>query len=380
MMNTTSLESLVSQAKELNTKTGLASVQNFNSKSLEISKVTRVLIQSPGSKWEAIRHISLDKIYIPKSAKDETINKARGKKGLKRGHIGKLKISLVENGIDYNKPLMIVARKHQIVDGHVYDYELIAGYHRYTALSESQIDSWLFDEYSFGYDGYSESYAKKILQIRENDHSPELPNQEDDLVNLIGEMIDSKDIDNTEDSISEFLDEHCTHMHHMTKGKIIRRAVSANGSYVDVMTWSITEVKDFTDTKTNYTVAGNKDDKRDKYGWSVLEGYEYEYLTNALRKFKETDKESYYLCHTKAPTDKETLNQKRNKMIGAFFNLEEAIIKAYKFYQKNKRWPWAIEGFLPQDKKNAENTDNVLSLKEVNKKIEQEKKKLNIFN
>ena len=380
MMNTTSLESLVSQAKELNTRTGLATVQNFNSKSLDKSKVTRALIQSPGSKWEGIRLLDLDKVYVPKSAKNETLNKARGKKGLNRGHISKLKISLVENGIDYTKPLMIVVRKHQVIDGHVYDYELVAGYHRYTALVESNIDSWLFDEYSFGYGDYSESYSKKILQIRENDHSPELPNQEDDLVNLIGEMIDSKDILNTEDDIRNFLDEHCTHMHHMTKGKIIRRAVSANGSYQDVMTWSITEVKDFTTSKTNYAVAGNKDDNRDMYGWSVLEGYEYEYLTNALRRFKETDKESYFICHTKAPTDKETLNQKRNKMIGAFENLEECMIKAYKFYQKNERWPWAIEGFLPQDKKNAENTDEVISLKEITNKIKKEQKKLNIFN
>jgi len=169
-------------------------------------------------------------------------------------------------------------------------------------------------------------------------------------------------------------------MHHMTKGKIVRRAVSANGSYQDVMTWSITEVKDFTESKTNYTVAGKKDDNRDKYGWSVLEGYEYEYLTNALRKFKETDKESYFICHTLAPTDKETLNQKRNKMISAFEYLEDAIVKAYKFYQKVGTWPWAIEGFLPQDKKNAENTDEVISLKEITNKIKKEQKKLNIFN
>ena len=67
-------------------------------------------------------------------------------------------------------------------------------------------------------------------------------------------------------------------------------------------------------------------------------------------------------------------------MIGAFENLEECMIKAYKFYQKNGRWPWAIEGFLPQDKKNAENTDEVISLKEITNKIKKEQKKLNIFN
>ena len=37
------------------------------------------------------------------------------------------------------------------------------------------------------------------------------------------------------------------------------------------------------------------DVERDKFGWTVLEGYEYEYLTNALRKLDETDKGSYFL-------------------------------------------------------------------------------------
>ena len=72
-----------------------------------------------------IKEIELSNIYVPQSVKGTTVNKARYK-GLNSNHINKLAESL-SKGIDYSKPLLIVVKKEQWVDGKYYEYELVAG-------------------------------------------------------------------------------------------------------------------------------------------------------------------------------------------------------------------------------------------------------------
>ena len=123
---------------------------------LNKSKVARNIIFSPGSKQVEIKEIELSNIYVPQSVKGSTVNKARYK-GLNSNHINKLAESL-SKGIDYSKPLPIVVKKEQWVDGKYYEYELVAGAHRFEAMRKNKETSWLFDVYVVGIDNDMRSY------------------------------------------------------------------------------------------------------------------------------------------------------------------------------------------------------------------------------
>lgn len=322
---------------------------------LEKSKLTRTLIVSPGSKYVETKKIPLDKIYVPQNVKGTTVNRARYK-GLNSNHINKLAESFAK-GIDYSKPLPIVVKKPQWVDGVYYEYELIAGAHRFEAKRKNKFTEWLFDVYETGVDGVSNAKAVASLQIRENDHTPEQPNSAEDLINLLSYLINVKELENTEDAIKDYLYENTNHLHSSTLAKVIRQTVTRNGAYQDIKTYPAEQLVSMLQgnpEKRDYAWGGSYDHNRDMFGWTVLEGYEYEYITNALKKLDETGKGSYFLCHTKAPTEKKDLKTRRISQINAIGQLERGIEKAYKFKQETGKWPWHIESFLGQDVKNKE--------------------------
>jgi hypothetical protein len=140
-------------------------------------------------------------------------------------------------------------------------------------------------------------------------------------------------------------------MHGNKRNSIVLKTMRKSGTYQDIVTYTAKDTFNWINSKTDYVVAGNYDNKRDKYGWTVLEGYQYEYIMNATRKYAETGKESYFICHTKAPTEKMDLNAKRINMQKVFQDLESDLVEVIEFYNKNKRFPWNNEGFLPQNKK-----------------------------
>jgi len=325
---------------------------------LDKNKVTRTLIVSPGSEYVETKLLNRKLIYVPISAKGKTINKARAK-SLNENHINKLTESFKNNGIDYSKNLPIVVEKKQWVDGVFYEYELIAGAHRFEAFRKLDINEWLFDIYQFGIDGIAKDLARSSLQIRENDHTPELPNTAIDLINIVSYLINKKLLKNTEYEIGNYLHDNSKNLHSSTMAKVIRGAVATNGAYQDIKTYPSEQLSEFLASNPenqNYAWGGEFDAERDKFGWTVLEGYENEYVTNALKRLDETGKGSYFIMHTKAPTEKRGLKLRRKSQIGAVTQLERGIEKAYKFREKNGEWPWNIEAFLAQDVKNKEKT------------------------
>jgi hypothetical protein len=166
----------------------------------------------------------------------------------------------------------------------------------------------------------------------------------------------SKLVTNDEDSIRAFVNKFCKNKSANTKGAVVLKVIRACGTYQDVVTYTAKDAFTWIAENTDYTVAGKLDRKRNKFGWTVLEGYQQEYVMNAIRKFSDTGKESYFVCHTKAPTDKMDLNDKRTNIVDSFEQIEIDLLKVMDFYSKNKRFPWNTEGFLPQDHKVNENT------------------------
>mgnify|MGYP003652461860 CR=1 FL=1 len=317
-----------------------------------IKDLTRSLIDAAGSKHQETLILGTDKIYVPKSTSGKTINRAR-KKYLNQDHINKLAVSLVK-GIDYSKRPPIVVKKHQWVDGTFYEYELICGSHRFAAMNKSNILSWVFDVYVLGTDGIAKDLAMVTLQMRENDHAWELPSTADDLINMIGFLIEQKLMENTEKAITDYLLENTQNLHGATRKKVVLSAVRKNGAHQDIRTFPSDDLQSFIDKNSDYSHGGQHDTDRDKFGWTILEGYEYEYISNALKKVADTDKGSYFLMHTKAPTENRDLKSRRKAMLAAIKQLESGIEKAAKIKAETGNWPWHIEAFMGQDVKNSE--------------------------
>tara|TARA_Y100000389_G_C17366688_1_gene466689 strand:- start:78 stop:1061 length:984 start_codon:yes stop_codon:yes gene_type:complete len=320
---------------------------------LDITKLTRVKIVSPGSKFKETKVISIDKIYVPKDSTGQTLNRAR-KKYLNQDHINKLSVSL-QNGIDYSKPCPIVIKNLQWRNGENFEYELICGAHRYSAMTAANIKEWIFDVYEIGVNDVAKDLAVSSLQIRENDHQPELASTADDLSNIVSYLISKKLIKNTEIDITDYLEANAKNLHHTTFKKVVLATVRKNGAYQDIRTFPAADLPGHIQKNSDYEIGGVYDDKRKKFGWSVLEGYEFEYFTNALRRFDETDKGSYFLMHTKAPTEKRNLKTRRISMTKSLEQLQRGIEKAYEYKEKHGEWPWSVEAFLGQDIKNKEN-------------------------
>jgi hypothetical protein len=328
----------------------------FDTKTLDPSKVSFGSITSPGVKFKTRIIIKLDEIHIPPLKKDNSVRYS----GKNTSHIQKLQGSFA-NGIDYSKMPPTVREFTQIIDGKIKKYELITGNHRIEALRILGFTEWIFDIYEIACDNYGYEDAIRTFQLKENDHAPSFANSEDDVVNTIVRLIShsSKLVKPDEDSIREYVDDVCSNMHWGTKAKIVRNAVrklikSGCIVYRDVITYTAQDVDDFLTNNTNYVCGGNFDFKRKKYGWSVLEGYEYEFLMNAAKRFSEKGIESYFTIHTKSPTETYDINDRRIKMVEQFKTLEGSLLKVFEYYTKNGKFPWHIEGALPQDVGNGE--------------------------
>ena len=328
----------------------------FNTKTLDASKVTFGEIKSPGVKFVKRIKINLEEIYNPPLKKDNSTRTS----GKNFQHIQRLENSF-SNGIDYSKMPPTVRLSSQINDGKITKYELVTGNHRFEALRNLGFNEWIFDLYEIPSEAYGYEDSIRTFQLKENDHTPSFSNSEQDVVNTIVRLIahSSKLVEPNQDSIKDYVNSVCSNIHHNTKAKIVKdviRQLIKNGCnvYRDVITYTAKDVEDFLSNNTDYVCAGNFDFKREKYGWSVLEGYEYEFLVNAAKRFAEKNVESYFTIHTKSPTESYDVNDRRKKMVQQFESLESALVKVFEYYTKNGKFPWKIEGALPQDIGNNE--------------------------
>lgn len=324
----------------------------FDINTLNSSAVTFAPIVSPGVRFVENKIIPLKNIYVPAMA----VNPVRSK-GKVLTNVQQLSQSFSVK-IDYSEMPPVVLKLSRQVNGKHYKYELVCGNHRMEAFRSLGYDQWIFSVYDFAQDDVSFEDSVRTFQVIENNHNPALPSSEDDLTNIITRLImhNSSLVSNTESSIRDYLDTYCTNVHHNTKAKIVRQVVRNCGAYQDVVTYTSDDAFKWIEENTDYTVAGEIDAKRKKFGWTVLEGYEYEYVMSAAKKFAESNKESYFICHTKAPTEQKPLDAKRKAIHDTFSKLESALKEVFEFYRKTGRFPWTVEGFLPQDHKNNEKT------------------------
>lgn len=328
----------------------------FNVHTLDPNKVTATIILGPGIKFDKSDVIEFKDIYIA----PQEFNHARVTS--KDPNQVQLLMDSLSNGIYYDRKPPIVRYNPREIDGVIYKYELICGHHRLEAMKRLGYDRWVFWIYEICLDGYSLDDCRITLQLQENDHPAALSSSADDAAGAIIWLIThgSRLVENTEQSIRDYVDTYCKNMNGNKKGKVVKQVMARLGTYRRIVTFTADDAFTWIEKNTDYTKAGEYDSKRKKYGWSVLESYEYEQLFNAMRKFAETGKESYFICRTKAPTKKADLNTRRNGIINEFGTLEDCLLETFKFYQEKGRFPWSVEAFIPQDSELENSTKPIL--------------------
>lgn len=322
-------------------------IMAFDINTLDTNKVTASIIIGPGVQFKETKIIELRNIWV--SSKDN--NHARVEMS---EHQVQNCITWFSEGILYDRPPPIVRYNPRMIDGEWYEYELIAGHHRFEAFLSLKYDRWIFWVYEVCLDGYSFDDSKITLQLLEQDgHKPGLSSSIDDASNAISWLVThgSKLVENTEDSIRNYVNRYCSSMSKAKKGSVVSRVMAKVGTYRRILTYTAKDAKEWIQKNTDYPIkgGGDYDSKRKKHVWSLLEDYEYEQLFNAMRKYYETGKESYFICRTNAPTGVLDLHAKRKGMYEQIDYLNDCLLKTFEYYQENKKFPWDVECFIPQD-------------------------------
>ena len=319
----------------------------FDIHTLDPNKVTASKIIGPGVQFKESKIIELRNIWV--SSKDN--NHARVEMS---EHQVQNCVTWFSEGILYDRPPPIVRYNPRMIDGGSYEYELIAGHHRFEAFLSLKYDRWIFWVYDICLDGYSFDDSKITLQLLEQDgHKPGLSSSIDDATNAISWLVThgSKLVENTEDSIRNYVNQYCSSMSKAKKGSVVSRVMAKVGTYRRILTYTAKDAKEWIQKNTDYPIkdGGDYDSKRKKHVWSLLEDYEYEQLFNAMRKYHETGKESYFICRTKSPMGVLDLHAKREGMHEEINYLNDCLLETFKYYQENEKFPWDVECFIPQD-------------------------------
>jgi|TARA_B100001778_G_scaffold294112_1_gene265579 hypothetical protein len=309
--------------------------------------VTRALIVEKGHIEPRV--IFLDEIYVPKHDKESGNNPTRYE--LDGKNVDDLQLALQYP--DWSKPLMIVKeiKGGKEINGKTYYYELVAGFHRFEALSRNHTLEWIFDVYDFT--GNPE--AESDIQAIENDHAPHKTMTKYDVSNWLKFQMEKGYIEPTEAAYNKKVDI-LKFVPAQTKTAGVNLAINETGAYKDVTIRSIKEIKEFLehddnyreDNRPRYSHSGNLDPKRLEHGWTVKEGYEDEYLFNAMKSFFRTGRTSYFLNHVKTPKSG-TVSDSRMNMNKKFKDLENALESSVRYKEEHGTWPWRTESYFKQD-------------------------------
>ena len=312
---------------------------------LDKNMVTRTLIVKKGH--VKILNLNPEDIYVPQNEKDSPNNITRII--LNPQNIDRLQMALMSP--DWSKPLIAVEKIKGglTVNGKTYWYKLVAGYHRMAALKRQCITDWLFDLYDF------ETNEERITyQALENDHAPQETMGIEDWANYLSYKFSQGWLTCETDMKTEM--DGFKNVHYSTKSNAITRALAMNGQHSDFVIRNWSEIRDFTDNLDNYTSGftyaykGDKDSKRDECGWTVKEGYEHEYIMNAIKKFHDTRTTSYFVNWVKTPNKKyPTTKDKRELMTNNYDKLETSLISTIEYYNEHGTFPWRQEAWFPQD-------------------------------
>ena len=343
-------------------------------------KVVHPLIISEG--YMTTKKIKLEDIYFPTNEKDAPNNLTRPE--LDREKVSGFQVSLPTKP-NWARPLMVVKeiKGGLTIKGKTYRYMLVDGFHRYTALNKQLVESWIFDVYQI-----PNINDEVDFQGLANDHDEFVRMKPAGWTNLLKFKVSLGTL-TTEQDMKDYMNKF-VNVTSYTKTKAVKDAVKDLKMWRDFVTYSYDEVNDFIDNLEDnypddiiekgldiYKLGGEIDTRRKsdvsgryECGWSVLYGYEDEYLFNAMKKYHETGNPSYFIKHfNKSPSLKSDIVKERAKMDKNFNELEDALVSTFKYYEKHGTFPWRDECWMPQDNTRGESMFITEGMRKTHKKV-----------
>lgn len=324
-----------------------------NTKSTDFP-VNKKIQKARGIKFVERKRINLDDILI-----DNSNNPARYG-GFSPWLVNSLSDSFV-SGIRYDQNLPILELLEAVIPGSATNdgmkkvYRPVDGYNRITALKGLGVTEYWFDIV------HADNLESKVLFALDcNDHAPSKRSNEADIQHSMELLVRDGVINNDFDDIRDYINNHC-YVSNTLATRIANKVATATAANRSFALWSATDIKKGLVRLKIYS-HGVLDALRGKHGYTCLEGYERDTIFGAISKYAEFGNESYIHGHVKSPTDKKDINDRREGMEVTFRNLEEDLIETVEFYNKYGRFPWTLEGFLPQDMIN-ETPNEVVKLK-----------------
>ena len=339
--------------------------------SLELSRFTCAVPERIGYKYVTRAIVPFDQIFEPKiNSNNNTVRRDKNPT-----YINSL-IDSFKNGIEYSKPVPILVRKTGVnSNDKVTNYERQDGNNRHEALSHLGFTEYVHD--ILEYDptcGYTEEEARITLQLDSNNHVVQSPTSKDDVTRAVIQLLQSGStiVKPEELSVRLYVDRHCSYMPKTLRDSAVAQIVSewntltltlkstnpnAQPIQRNFNTYSAFDVKTFINNdKHGYQHAGEFDNFRKKYAYSMKEGSERSNIINAIVKWnkevvvKKTPgvKGIYFIAHTSPPTKNETMERKLTKMQDEISTFENAILECAAYHAKHNKFPWEIIGRLPQ--------------------------------
>ena len=225
-------------------------------------------------------------------------------------------------------------------------YKLVAGYGSLNALKTNGITKYWFYE-------VTEATPTQLAEIAAFENTSETVTTAyktgvDGIVYHLKNMIakNHKDLINTEDSISKYLDKKWPGLIPEIKGTIISKAKNAQTKSRRIKTYNIAEVDNWLDDVADQTAkfvhGGKFDDKRNMFGFVGINVYDP--FLAAAKKFAETGRKSYVVLHCKSPGKTQTIQDMRKtqlKKLAEFKTMLSRLGMKTNFL--------TVLGFLPQD-------------------------------
>ena len=166
---------------------------------------------------------------------------------------------------------------------------------------------------------------------------PKVPSSDNDLFTAVTGLVDHGHIPKDFEKIKKYIRE-VAKVPPARAHTIADKVATATGVPNTLFIWSASMIK--TDTKSLGIMShGKYDARRSKHGWTVLEGYEPDAVMNAIAKFSETGKASYFVRHTKLPDNANNLDDRRLRVKNNIEDRKAQLIALCEYYAEHKEWP-----------------------------------------
>ena len=219
-------------------------------------------------------------------------------------------------------------------------FQLVYGFGRNEAQVELEQKEWFFTVISGTPDQLED------VQAAENEGHPKRINKEIDMRFHLKRKIDNGRLDKTEDAILREFKRIYPRRDASTRGRVIAAIIEECNVPQPFRTYtSASRIQQWIDNHSSehFVIGGELDEEKNTHGVSIGPGYLYRVIAQAARRFRKTGRYTYIIAHVGSPTKKQSIHEKRAKMIEELEELKRDFDAC-----GMKDLPVYFMGFLPQ--------------------------------